>query len=326
MRLRRIAGADHEIEDRNNGHRHEKAFVKNIERNGLLHEADLLPDSYGGKFHPRAVPELLDSLPVILGALRRGKVTPSEGPPAPAQGAEGRQAHLPAGPREGRAVRAQPLRRGLRGRRRGGAGVKVAYWPGCVSRGFTPELHGSMAQGRPAARHRAGRARPRLLQRRRRDRRAQPGAGGHAERAHLRARPAGRGRRPDDEHLLDLPGRAERVPGAPRRQQRVPRARQPDAGEREPALREGHRQQALPVADGRGDRARRDPREGRAAADRPARGPVLRLLHRAADDPPGDRPRAPARPLPAASSSRRSAARWSTTPACTSAAASRSSP
>jgi succinate dehydrogenase / fumarate reductase cytochrome b subunit len=24
-------------------------------------------------------------------------------------------------------------------------GLKVAYWPGCVSRGFTPELHGSMA-------------------------------------------------------------------------------------------------------------------------------------------------------------------------------------
>src|SRR3954447_18914338 len=75
MRLRRIAGNDLEIKDRNNGHRHEKAFVKNIERNGLLHEADLLPDSYGGKFHPRAVPELLDSLPVILRALGRGKVT-----------------------------------------------------------------------------------------------------------------------------------------------------------------------------------------------------------------------------------------------------------
>ena len=60
MRLRRIAGSDHEIDDRNNGHRHEKAFVKNIERNGLLHEADLLPDSYGGKFHPRAVPELVE--------------------------------------------------------------------------------------------------------------------------------------------------------------------------------------------------------------------------------------------------------------------------
>jgi succinate dehydrogenase / fumarate reductase, iron-sulfur subunit len=78
MRLRRIAGSDHEIDDRNNGHRHEQAFVKNIERNGLLHEADLLPDSYGGKFHPRAVPELLSSLPVILRALQRGKVTPKK--------------------------------------------------------------------------------------------------------------------------------------------------------------------------------------------------------------------------------------------------------
>jgi succinate dehydrogenase / fumarate reductase iron-sulfur subunit len=76
MRLRRIAGADHEINDRNNGHRHEMAFVNNIERNGLLHEADLLPDSYGGKFHPRAVPELVSSLPAILKALQRGKVTP----------------------------------------------------------------------------------------------------------------------------------------------------------------------------------------------------------------------------------------------------------
>jgi succinate dehydrogenase / fumarate reductase iron-sulfur subunit len=75
MRLRRLSGKQG-IEDRNNGHRHEMAFVKNIEKNGLLHEADLLPDSYGGKFHPRAVPELLDSLPVVLRALRRGKVTP----------------------------------------------------------------------------------------------------------------------------------------------------------------------------------------------------------------------------------------------------------
>ncbi len=76
MRLRRLSGRQG-IEDRNNGHRHEMAFVKNIERNGLLHEADLLPDSYGGKFHPRAVPELIDSLPVITRALMRGKVTPA---------------------------------------------------------------------------------------------------------------------------------------------------------------------------------------------------------------------------------------------------------
>ena len=78
MRLRRRAGSDHHIEDRNNGYRHEKAFVKNIRRNGILHEADILPDSYGGKFHPRAVPELISSLPVVAKALLRRKVTPAK--------------------------------------------------------------------------------------------------------------------------------------------------------------------------------------------------------------------------------------------------------
>jgi succinate dehydrogenase / fumarate reductase iron-sulfur subunit len=75
MRLRRLAGSDHQIEDRNNGHRHELAFSKNIARNGLLQETDLLTDSYGGKLHPRAIPVLLASLPVILRALLRRKVT-----------------------------------------------------------------------------------------------------------------------------------------------------------------------------------------------------------------------------------------------------------
>jgi succinate dehydrogenase / fumarate reductase iron-sulfur subunit len=78
MRLRRLAGSDYEIEDRNNGSRHEHAFVNNIRRNGLLHEADLLPDSYGGKFHPRAVPELLASLPIVLRGLYRRKITPAK--------------------------------------------------------------------------------------------------------------------------------------------------------------------------------------------------------------------------------------------------------
>jgi succinate dehydrogenase iron-sulfur subunit len=76
MRLRRRAGSDFEIKDRNNGYRHEHAFVKNIRKNGLLNEADLLPDSYGGKFHPRAVPELLSALPTAFTALSRGKMTP----------------------------------------------------------------------------------------------------------------------------------------------------------------------------------------------------------------------------------------------------------
>jgi succinate dehydrogenase iron-sulfur subunit len=76
MRLRRKAGSDHDIDDRNNGYRHEHAFVKNIRRNGLLHEPDLLADSYGGKFHPRAVPELVGSLPTAVTALTRRKMTP----------------------------------------------------------------------------------------------------------------------------------------------------------------------------------------------------------------------------------------------------------
>jgi succinate dehydrogenase / fumarate reductase, iron-sulfur subunit len=81
MRLRRIASGDHEINDRNNGHRHEEAFVNLIRDYGLLHEAELLPRSYGGdswfgKFHPRAGQELASSLPSIVKALQRGKVTP----------------------------------------------------------------------------------------------------------------------------------------------------------------------------------------------------------------------------------------------------------
>ena len=129
------------------------AFVKNIERNGLLHEADLLPDSYGGKFHPRAVPELTRSLPVILEALRRGKVTPAKALLHQHKAPSEVRRIFEHVAREERAVRAQPVhrrprRRGRRRREEPGA-VKVAYWPGCVSRGFTPELHGSMAKVAP---------------------------------------------------------------------------------------------------------------------------------------------------------------------------------
>jgi succinate dehydrogenase / fumarate reductase, iron-sulfur subunit len=82
MRLRRIAGNDHHIVDRNNGHRHEEAFVSLIRDRGILQEAELLPRSYGGnswfgKFHPAAGAELASSLPAIVKALQRGKVTPA---------------------------------------------------------------------------------------------------------------------------------------------------------------------------------------------------------------------------------------------------------
>ncbi|MCW3025424.1 MAG: succinate dehydrogenase/fumarate reductase iron-sulfur subunit, partial [Solirubrobacterales bacterium] len=81
MRLRRITTSDHHIVDQNNGVRHEAAFTSLIRDNGLLWEAELLPRSYGGnswfgKFHPAAGKELLSSLPAIVKALLRGKVTP----------------------------------------------------------------------------------------------------------------------------------------------------------------------------------------------------------------------------------------------------------
>ena len=81
MRLRRVATNDHHIVDRNNGERHERAFVSLIKGYGLLHEAELLPRSYGGdswfgKFHPAAGQELLSSLPVVVKGLMRGKMSP----------------------------------------------------------------------------------------------------------------------------------------------------------------------------------------------------------------------------------------------------------
>src|SRR5438105_2626120 len=74
MRLRRRAGSDEHINDRNNGHRHESAFVTLVGQYGLLNEAELLPRSYGGdswfgKFHPAAGKELLSSLPTVIGGL-----------------------------------------------------------------------------------------------------------------------------------------------------------------------------------------------------------------------------------------------------------------
>jgi succinate dehydrogenase / fumarate reductase iron-sulfur subunit len=79
MRLRRVAGSDEHIVDRNNGHRHEDSFVTLVRNYGLLHEAELLPRSYGGnswfgKFHPAAGKELLTSLGSIVTAVLRGKV------------------------------------------------------------------------------------------------------------------------------------------------------------------------------------------------------------------------------------------------------------
>jgi succinate dehydrogenase / fumarate reductase iron-sulfur subunit len=82
MRLRRRATQDYEIKDANNGYGHEKAFVGIIEKWGTLHEAQLLPRSFGegslvkGQTKPAAVRQLVDALPTAARGLRRGKVTP----------------------------------------------------------------------------------------------------------------------------------------------------------------------------------------------------------------------------------------------------------
>jgi succinate dehydrogenase / fumarate reductase, iron-sulfur subunit len=80
MRLRRLATRDEEIDDVNNGHRHEKAFTKIIERKGTLDEAELLQESFApgikGKLKPPsgAVKALIESIPTALRGLRTGKM------------------------------------------------------------------------------------------------------------------------------------------------------------------------------------------------------------------------------------------------------------
>jgi succinate dehydrogenase / fumarate reductase, iron-sulfur subunit len=81
MRLRRIAIDDQKIVDKNNGQRHEATMVGLIKDYGLLHEAEMVPRSYGGnswfgKFHPAAGKELLASLPVAIKGVLKGKVNP----------------------------------------------------------------------------------------------------------------------------------------------------------------------------------------------------------------------------------------------------------
>src|SRR5690606_17322754 len=80
MRLRRLAGHDHDIDDRNNGRRHETAFVNIIEKKGTLDESLLLQESYAqgvkGKLMPTkaAIKGLLGSLPTAIRGIRTGKM------------------------------------------------------------------------------------------------------------------------------------------------------------------------------------------------------------------------------------------------------------
>ena len=120
-----------------------------------------------------AIKGLLGSIPTAIRGIRTGKMRslpkliPGVHPKLPGRRPGPGEADLRA--RRGAPERAQPLHHGRgggrararrahrRGARRGGERptaeqrervsekMKLAYWPGCVSRGFTTELHGSMA-------------------------------------------------------------------------------------------------------------------------------------------------------------------------------------
>jgi succinate dehydrogenase / fumarate reductase iron-sulfur subunit len=80
MRLRRLAGDEHDIQDVNNGRNHELAFVKLIEKKGTLDESALLQESYApgikGKLMPRvaSIKGLVESIPTAIRGIRTGKM------------------------------------------------------------------------------------------------------------------------------------------------------------------------------------------------------------------------------------------------------------
>ena len=179
--------------------------------------------------------------------------------------------------------------------------MKVAYWPGCVSRGFTPELHGSMAKVAPLL----------DIELVELDRAACCGAGVIAEHNQeladtLNARTFALAQQEIADGADLMMNICSTCQGA-----------QSECQERLDANTEyrEHVNETLAAESLRYEKGIVNKhflwlmveeigldaitREGQAAADRPARRAVLRLLHRAPDRPPRDRRRAPARPLPA---------------------------
>ena len=162
--------------------------------------------------------------------------------------------------------------------------MKVAYWPGCVSRGFTPELHGSMAKVAPLL----------DIELIELDRAACCGAGVIAEHNQeladtLNARTFALAQRTDGELMMNICSTCqgaqsecqERLDANTDYRQRI-NANLADEGL---SYDRGPDQQELPVAAGGGDRARRAQDEGAAPADRSQGRSLLRLLHRAAGRP-----------------------------------------
>ena len=147
--------------------------------------------------------------------------------------------------------------------------MKVAYWPGCVSRGFTPELHGSMAKVAPLL----------DIELVELDRACCSGAGVIAEHNQeladtLNARTFALAQQVEGAELMmnicsTCQGAQsecqERLDANAEYREHV----NATLARRGPHLREGPHQQELPVAAGRGDRPRRAARESQAAAHQP---------------------------------------------------------
>ena len=99
-----------------------------------------------GQLRPSGARQLTENLPTAVRGLRSGKVSPAKAllhPKLPDQ----KQVRRIFKEIETKGERLE-LNMYIVGERRGRA-MKLAYWPGCVSRGFTPELHGSTAKVAP---------------------------------------------------------------------------------------------------------------------------------------------------------------------------------
>ena len=155
MRLRRKAGEEG-IEDPNSGHDHEIAFVKIIEKKGTLDEVGAAAGVVRLRRQGQAETEQtgdqgnVGSLPTMFRAIKTGKVRSEMIPglttssPAAPRTRSRRSSSTPRSTAKNSTCTSRARRATWR-RLRMAESIKVAYWPGCVSRGFTPELHGSMA-------------------------------------------------------------------------------------------------------------------------------------------------------------------------------------
>ena len=189
MRLRRRATSDYGIKDSNAGYGHETAFVNIIEKWGTLHEAQLpIRSLRRGQHDPRADRPERRQAPAGLGRhrsarpMRQGR--PAEGASSTtscrtrrrSSGSSRRSSRRTSG--SSSTCTSSARRRAARGGDGAQAEGVTSHEGRLLARLRLARIHARAPRRdgacRAEARHRVGRARPRELLRRRRDRRAQP--------------------------------------------------------------------------------------------------------------------------------------------------------